>query len=220
MNKLWLEFTTRIEALNERERVLVLVAGVLVAAALVFFITADPAQRRSRTLVLQMKTQKDELAMLQKAGGPQQVDPDAANRARAEALKTQIRVADETLRTLQRDLVPAEQVNTLLREMLVRDSRLSLVSLRTLPVEPLVGGPEGKAAAAKDSAETVRVYKHGVEITLQGTYTSLHDYVARLEKTPWRMYWSRAQLKAADDAKLTLIVTVYTLSLDKAWLRV
>jgi len=41
----------------------------------------------------------------------------------------------------------------------------------------------------------------------------------RLEKLPWRMFWSRATLAAAEYPRVTLKVTIYTLSLDKAWLQ-
>jgi MSHA biogenesis protein MshJ len=34
------------------------------------------------------------------------------------------------------------------------------------------------------------------------------------------MFWSRASLNAEDYPRLTLTVTIYTLSLDKAWLEV
>src|SRR5581483_278972 len=117
----------------------------------------------------------------------QQSDPDAANRARMEALKAQIRSADEALQALQRDLVPADRMNALLQEMLARDTRLTLLSLRTLAAEPLVQAEQprkdGKAPDAPAAAPAnAHVYKHGVEIVVQGTYTSLHDYLARLER--------------------------------------
>jgi MSHA biogenesis protein MshJ len=62
------------------------------------------------------------------------------------------------------------------------------------------------------------VFKHGVQITLQGSYGDMYEYLARLEKLPWHMFWSRASLSASDYPHLTLTVTIYTLSLDKAWL--
>jgi MSHA biogenesis protein MshJ len=64
------------------------------------------------------------------------------------------------------------------------------------------------------------VYKHGVEITVHGTYAALHGYLSRLERSPWAMYWWRAKLEADERSALTLTVTIYTLSLDKAWLEV
>jgi MSHA biogenesis protein MshJ len=224
MKALWAKYVARIERFSTRERLLVMAAAVLAAIAIVYVAAVDPAQRRQRALIAQITSQKEEIAALDKGAPAPTVDPDAANRARMDALKQQLRTADEALATMQRELVPADRMNAVLQEMLARDSQLTLVSLRTLPAEPLVptppdaakGGDPPKAAAQ----EKAHVYKHGVEITIQGNYTSLHDYLARLERAPWRMYWWRARLNADDDARLTLGVTVYTLSLDRAWLKV
>jgi len=57
-------------------------------------------------------------------------------------------------------------------------------------------------------------------MTLQGSYADLHDYLARLEQSQWRMFWWRARLSTEDSPRLTLTVTLYTLSLDKGWLEV
>lgn len=64
------------------------------------------------------------------------------------------------------------------------------------------------------------MFKHGVELRVAGSYADLYDYLQRLEKLPARMFWSRATLNAGDYPKVTLTVTIYTLSLDKAWLEV
>lgn len=231
MKGLWAKYAAKIDALSPRERAIVFVAGVLIAIAIVYFVAIDPVQRRQRVLLAQIEQERTEIATLenQRRGGPKQADPDAASRARAEALRQQIGALDDTLKALQRELVPAERVNTLLQEMLARDNRLTLVSLRTLPAEPLAGRdakPPASAGAAPAPAPPKResgpslVYKHGVEITIQGSYGNLHDYLVRLERSPWRMYWWRAHLTADEQARLTLTVTVYTLSLDKAWLQV
>ena len=222
MKALWAKYAAKIEALSARERMMVMAAAVLVAIAVVYFAAVDSVQRRQRTLLAQITSQKEEIAALDK-GPVQTIDPDAANRARIDALKDQLRQADEALAAMQRELVPAERMNAVLQEMLVRDSQLALVSLRTLPAEPLVPAPDAAKGADPQklpAAGKAHVYKHGVEITIQGNYTSLHDYLARLERAPWRMYWWRARLNADDEARLTLAVTVYTLSLDRAWLKV
>lgn len=225
MKALWLKYAARIDALTRRERLMVFGAAVAATVTVIYFIAIDPAQRRARALQGEMQNHRAEMAAFEK-GGPPQADPNAANRTRVEALRKQIAMADATLKSMQRDLVPAGQVNSLLQEMVARDKGLTLVSLRTMPAEPLVpdgdkrGGAKAAAPSAKRDSEHGHVYKHGIEITVQGTYSSLHDYLARLERSPSRMYWWRVRLNAEEDARLTLTLTVYTLSLDKAWLQV
>jgi MSHA biogenesis protein MshJ len=64
------------------------------------------------------------------------------------------------------------------------------------------------------------IFKHGIEITLRGPYLETLDYLAQLEALPLRMYWGVLKLDATDPAgSPTVVLTVYTLSLDKAWLK-
>lgn len=231
MRRLWLKYAAKIDALSMRERAMVFAAALALTLYVVFALAVEPSQRRQRILQSQIEQQKAEVATLQKRQqlqGSRKTDPDSANRARAEELKRQFDALDETLREMQRNLVPADRMNPLLREMLSRDAGLQLVALRTLPVVPLVvrsvparaSGAAAKSPPTKPAAGAANVYKHGVEITLQGSYVNLHDYLARLEQSPWRMFWWRARLSVEEHPRLTLTITIYTLSLDKAWLQV
>jgi MSHA biogenesis protein MshJ len=164
----------------------------------------------------------------------QRAGADANDRVRRDELKNQIGAIDETLIDLQHKLVPAQNMKALLRDVLARDARVQLISMRTLPLTPLIEkksekqdmpGTAAKPREVPDKRDknTVSegvVFKHGVQITVQGSYADLYDYLARLEKLPSRMFWSRASLSAEGYPRLTLTVTVYTLSLDKAWLEV
>lgn len=64
------------------------------------------------------------------------------------------------------------------------------------------------------------LYKHGVEISIEGSYADLVSYLAGLEQLPWRMFWGGVTLKAQTFPVSRLTLTVYTLSLDKTWLSV
>ena len=64
------------------------------------------------------------------------------------------------------------------------------------------------------------VYKHGVELVVKGSYADLTQYLMRLEGLPWQMFWGKAELKVEEYPKATLTLTLFTLSLDKTWLRI
>lgn len=234
MKEMWRKYSARIDALLPRERAMVFIAAVAIAVFMVHAFFVEPVAARRKALSTRMTQQQTEMQALQmkiQAMQQQRAAPDAANQARREVIKRQIAEIDETLKDMQRSLVPAQNMKAVLQEVLARNPRLHLIAMRTLPVAPLVekhdkaDRPNAPAAPAaksqnKPAAGANNVFKHGAQITLQGSYTDLHDYLARLEKQPWRMFWSRASLNAADYPRLTLTVTIYTLSLDKAWLEV
>lgn len=231
MNEQWRKFAAKIDTLSLRERAMVFAA---VVAAVLFIMNAsfiDPLTTRTKTLSARMAQQQTALQALQAqilALEQKRADPDAANLARRDAIRRQIGEIDAILKEMQSGLVSAQGMKAVLQEMLVRSPRLQLIAMRTLPVTPLIekqakaekSGVPPAAPQAKPGAGEGGVYKHGVQITIQGGYADLHDYLARLERQPWRMYWSRASLNADDYPRVILTVTIYTLSLDKAWLMV
>jgi MSHA biogenesis protein MshJ len=220
------------DAWTARERYIVFAAAWLLPVYLVYASFISPAQTRHTTLRAEIDQQRAEIRALEaKTQSILQAlaEPEAQHHARRGELKQQIADMDEQLRALHKSLIPAHRVNALLQEMLARESTLQMVSLRTLPAAPLLPQDQKAMAAAAPSAAmpdskaepgVARVYKHGVEVTVRGSYEALHNYLTRLERSPTRMYWWRSQLTAGEHATLTLTLTIYTLSLDRAWLEV
>lgn len=94
-----------------------------------------------------------------------------------------------------------------------------MLSLRTLPVAPFVEKEKTEAGDQGASCERSAVlFKHGVEIRLEGSYQELTAYLERLEKSRMRLLWSSVALSAEMHPRLVLTPTVYSLSLDRAWL--
>jgi MSHA biogenesis protein MshJ len=219
----------RFAALSGREKLGVFAALLALSVYIVFALAVDPAQRRARVLQKQIVDQKTELENLRTAGRPVPKAPDLSlpQSGKNEELQRSIDEMNAKLKDMERDLVSADRMKAVLQEMLTRDPGLQLVTLRTLPVVALSGKVEQPArqsgaseGAPQAGTRAENVYKHGVEITVRGKYSNLHEYLARLERAPWRMIWSRAQLTAGEDAELTLTITIHTLSLDRGWLQV
>jgi MSHA biogenesis protein MshJ len=222
----------RIDALSLRERLLLFGA---VIAGLVFAIYAsaiEPAQKRQMGLSAQMERHNAELAALQElvrntgARERPRAQAESAQRERALELKARIAEVEETIEMLRKKLVPAHRMRPLLQQMLKAQGDIQLVSLRSLPAVALSMGSASAGsipgAAPREEAGTgePRVYRHGVEVGLRGSYAALYEYMQRLERAPGSMFWWRAKLEADEHARLTLTLTLYTLSLDRAWLQV
>jgi MSHA biogenesis protein MshJ len=213
----------RFDALSARQRVL-LVAGALLGVILGFFMLAlEPKLVAKKRLTQQIGDMRQASTLLQQQlKAVQGQDPGAARRAERDALRRQLADIDKTMGTVQRGLVPPERTARLLQEMLRSGGGLQLVSLRTLPVQRfdaarLTGG--GETSPAANDAER-QLYQHGFEITVQGSYADLHDYLRRVEQLPWRLFWTRINVTVNPEksAKVSMTLTVQTVSLSKAWL--
>lgn len=63
------------------------------------------------------------------------------------------------------------------------------------------------------------LYRHGVEIVLQGSYLDMITYMNALEALPVQLFWGKASLDAQQYPNSRLTLTLYTLSLDQKWMK-
>jgi MSHA biogenesis protein MshJ len=228
MKQLWDKWVKRLDALQERERIAVFAGAALVVLALIYLVAIEPDLERRKLLSARIADQERQVAAAQvrkqELARTLLQDPDSAVRERIAGQRRQIAEIETQLAGLQRTLVAPDRMATVLQDLVGADQRIQLISLRNLPAAPLVGEavqtgdkPADAAAKAATKAGDGHVYKHGVEIVVQGSYLDLLAYVARLEKQPWQVYWGKTVM-SADYPKVVVSLTLYTLSLDKSWL--
>jgi MSHA biogenesis protein MshJ len=81
---------------------------------------------------------------------------------------------------------------------------------------PVLAPPVAAAAAVKPRE---LLYRHGVEIELQGSYLDMVNYMTALEALPEQLFWGRAKLDAEQYPQVKLTLTLYTMSLDDQWMK-
>lgn len=236
MKEQWKRIEARIDALTLRERAMVFAAAVAVLVAMTNLLLLDPLFARQKALSTQVKMEQQQVAAIQKEieqrVKSQSADPDIAMRERLRILKAQSEKIHGELAGMQRGLVSPDKMASLLEDILARNGKLQLVSLKTLPASPLVQAQEDFAAPAKapatgsdatkqaDKASVETLYKHGVEIVVQGTYADITNYLTQLEGMPWQLFWAGAALNVDAYPKVSLKLTLFTLSLDKQWMNI
>jgi MSHA biogenesis protein MshJ len=220
--KHWLSLSSKFEALNQRERWMVTCALFVVVYAVINMLLLSPVLARQKTLSDELATDQAQINTLNQqintlAQSPV-IDPDAQNKQHLAELQSRLALLETKLTGLQTTLINPDKMPDLLRSLLKKNGKLKLIELQTLPVKGLLeNASEDKN---KISKQDLPVFKHGVEITIEGNYLDLLDYVAELEKMPWHVLWSKAALNAEHYPDSQLKLTVYTLSLDKTWLSI
>ncbi|MDH5534225.1 MAG: type II secretion system protein M [Betaproteobacteria bacterium] len=234
MKEQWLKLAEKFDALSLRERILVAAGMIGVTVYMSYFLLIDPllaARPRLEQAIKQERAMLKSVDAILKTGPGAGEDAQLVKRSYQEALRKQLADLNESLVGMQTGLVPPEKMAKLLEGVIAKDRGVELLSLRKLPVQRVRAV---KPVAAASGAETVPavgtkalsegsaggVYQHGFEITIQGSYGGLHDYLARLEKLPWRMFWGKLSLNAENHPDIRLTLVVQTLSLDRAWLTI
>ena len=230
MKRRWRQFTARVEALQPRERIMAFGAAVVVLVFLANTFAFGPLARKEAALRSTLQQQGialdgigADIASRARAYGN---DPNVALRKRLGELRAETARTSDELRTMQKGLVAPERIAPLLESILRANGRLKLVALKTLPATTLNDGtapPPATPVAPAASPPVVKspdlLYRHGVELTVRGSYLDMVDYMHALETLPTQLFWGKAQLDAEDYPNVRLTLTLYTLSLDPKWMK-
>ncbi len=169
------------------------------------------------------------------------VDPDLALR---QALLAAQAVRDGQLDALQREtaaLIDPQRMQRVLQDLLQTRPGLRLLGLESFsaplalpaapsadPQRPASGQPPAAPATAASSVAPAPIlYRHGMRLTLEGSYFELRDYLQDIERQSLgqdgrRLFWERLdyQVDEAGPGKARITLELYTLSRAAGWIGV
>jgi MSHA biogenesis protein MshJ len=233
VSELWKRYAGRIDALSLRERVMVFSAAMVAVLALGFELMVAPEIAKQKRLSIAMTQKNTEMrafeAQLAKLLATRQQDPDRAERERLAKLKGELGVLEARVSAEERKFTAPAQMRTVVEGLLRRARGVQLVEMKTLAVSTVTSSKAGAKPPAKPPAEKVAerppgaerlIYRHGLELTVSGSYLELLAYARELEQLPSQLYWGVLHVDAAGYPRVVMKLTVYTLSLDPTWLSV
>jgi MSHA biogenesis protein MshJ len=229
MKKYWVKISTRIDAMTLRDRALLfgLAAGFVIFV--MFFFGLNPSYQKQRMMLDSMAQQQDRIAgvdaEITATIEAHTIDPDAAERARLAKMRADAQALATALTALQDGMVAPERMTGMLEQLLRSHRGLHLKSLRTLGESSVSSlAPAAAAVAATPGAPATvpppdLLHRHGVQMVVQGNYADMVAYMDALERMQSQVFWGEASLKADKYPAATLTVVVYTINLDKKWLK-
>ncbi len=210
-------YADRLDAMSLRERVLIFLAAAVVIVAIADSALFDPISRRQKVNSQRIHQQEDEIRTMQgqvQAYAQARTGDDAnAKRQRLEKRKLELAALDRELAGRRSELVPPERMAKMLYEIVKRNPDIELVSLRSLTATGLA-----QSLTAILGSGGLALYRHGIEITVSGSYLKMLAYVGQLERLPAKIMWGNMELQAGAYPAVTLKITLYTLSPEKTWL--
>lgn len=212
-------------ALTLRERMLAIAALLGVIYFLFDLTVIRPQQAQAKALrekIAQKETQIDTFnKALQALSAPAKEDPLAKQRAERDELRNSFGEAETLIAHASANV----RIGDVIRSMAASRPGLTLASLKTLPVETFFRGTAGAAAPlapvfasplSSSGAAPVPVvpalYKHGIEVTVRGSYPALVAYMQELERNGAGIFWGNVKLDVITYPDASLKMTIYTLS--------
>jgi len=188
MKAAWSRWTGWWQAQPRRQQLLVIGALFVLGAGSVDALVWSPAEKARRPL-------RQQIATLNEQASQQRVDLQAraAEQQRLRtveaALRQRLAAAEATIEGARERISGPEALRRRIRD-LSADGSVQLVSLSTLPAEPL-------DPAARGPAVDARLYRMPVSVTVEGPYAALRDHLAKLEAAEAGLVWHSLSLDNA-----------------------
>jgi MSHA biogenesis protein MshJ len=227
----WRTLQRRFDQRNGRERALLIAAAValvLMAADALWLSPALTAFKAARAQQLQVQR-----ALTGLQADTQQLQALGSSQARAQQAelalwRQRVRDGDSALRRHEDALVGPDRMVELLEHWLARHGEVRVRAMRSLGRSDLLGSAALAPAAAASAggptppADTLTptLYRHGVELELEGGFADLLGYLQAMESLPQRVLWGSVHLKVEQHPRSVLTLRVYTLSRDRHWLEI
>ena len=208
------ELLGKYRELSEREQVLVLITShVLIAAVYVLLIAtplwspAEANRHQANSIESNVMRMEEHLKRLRESPI---LDPNAAVRDDLEKIKRQQSVINDRIHERTDTLVSPAEMPSVLENLLEQESGMKLLKMENSPGENIV---------ISDSFSDVQLYRHGVRIEMDTDFSSLMNYLRRLDEMNWKPYWKLLEYTVTDYPDGVLKLEVYTLNTSEEILR-
>ncbi|EKO3812616.1 type II secretion system protein GspM [Vibrio harveyi] len=207
MNEFWSSLEERFDEMSGREKVLIALCGLVTVVMLLFTLVLEPKLNQVTSNDKQLRNlkqtnQQTEIEIL-RIQAQLKKDPNAEIDQAISQLLMESQHLSMQLSEIIEHLITPSQMASLLESVLEQQSGIHLVSLQTLPAEPITED--------KEASQYSGYYVHPVRMELTGDYFSIANYLTKLEGLPASYYWRSFSYNVEEYPKAKLVLEVYTL---------
>ncbi len=208
----WQAWADKLAALSQRERVLIMLTGVVLVGAIATYGWLDAAVVRLEQDRLALSSAQRDLEIMDLENQGKQArlarDPDQNVRTQLAGVDEEIGKLDAALKAQTVDLIQAHEMPEVLEALLSRSANLHMVALTSLAPEPLMAGEQ-----------RINLFKHGIRLKLEGGYFDVYQYLKALEALPRHFYWKQFDYQVQEHPRAVVEMEIYTLSTSKDFIR-
>jgi len=216
----WEKLSEQVEALTLRERGILLgaiiVSVVFIWGQFIFAPLQDRDKAASRNLISLTQQQANFAQQQLLLERRLKDDPNKELRVQRTELEVQLAKMKSEIERQLSDLIAPEKMADVLRSMLQQQANLKLISLKNMPVAPF-DPPSEKVE--NDSKEEAGLYRHSMELVMDGEYFDVLEYIKRLESLKG-FSWETMNYEVIDYPKARVTIKISTLSLEEDWIGV
>ncbi len=202
----------RADALTVRERILVFVTVLALVGTAWHLVLMQPLLSQADKARADIAATRDRIELANTSLQDQVLQLaqiDTTNQTRFALIQARIDQLDTELAEYSGKLIDPSEMAFVLESVLKGQTSLRLKRIRNLGAEALTADNENDA---------VILYRHGLEIEVEGSYLDCLAYLEEIEALPWRFYWQFLELDVVEYPRNRIRIEVSTLSLDEEWI--
>ena len=119
---------------------------------------------------------------------------------------------EEQLRVTTIELIDPEKMFQLMNELIYRESKLKLISLKRREVRSAL-----PPADPENPQEDAGIYRHVLELRFAGKYLDILKYMQSMEALDWKLLWDEIEIVSEEHPRVVAKVVMSTLSTRKEW---
>ena len=229
MKEKWQSLEQQFQSITPREQYLIILTGLFVIMFALFNFVIDEnlqtitkQKNNIKNTQTAIQSKKTTINVLEEA---LQTDPNQSVNQQIKTYQQLMSDVDTNLMLLASDLINPVQMRYALSDVLTANRKVSLLSFEMFEPLPVDLGSKAASNANDGAPETVQpqtlmLYKHGIKLTLSGSYFELHDYLAQLEQLKWKFFWQRFNYEITGYPDAELVIEMYSLSTKKEFIGV
>jgi MSHA biogenesis protein MshJ len=204
-------YKNKVASMTVRERVMVCLVGVVLFVFPGFFGFIESNTKSISDLKTVIANQKTELqsvsSELEIWQGKLTGDPNEIMRKDISDMEKELKLLDQVLSKETVNLIDAGQMPEILTNVLSVGGTISIQGVESLKPKTLL------------KKGNVALYQHGIRVTLRGKYLDILSHLKNLEGMEHNFYWSSMDYKVDEYPYAVVILELYTLSINKDFIR-
>ena len=212
----WQLLSERFNQLQHREKVLIWGGSLILTLWLGVVYLLEPGWQSMDNAKMQLAaTQRQQQQTQQQSEELRQqlsTDIDRDYRERLAVLQQQQVQLNEQIKLSASHFIGAEQMVTLLQNMLQSSQGVQLASLQTLPPVPV--RLDGQA-----ETEPTLMYQHTIKLVMTSDYAKLYQVLQRIEQLPWLVSWQGLQYRVTEYPLADMTIELGTVSENEDFIR-
>jgi len=204
----------RFDNMQEREQKLLFWGIPFTVLVVMYLLFIEPQWIATQKLHKKVDSLDKQLLMTQSSieelNREARVDLNSSLKTQIDSLTTRLSSIEQAFKNELGQLVSPEAMVLLLQQFFDQAEDLRLIKLTSI----------APTLAFSEENTSTPIYRHGIDITFEGSFFATRDFLTAAENLPYKVYWENLSYEVNEYPNATSKLSLFTLSTSEAFISV